>query len=142
MNYFLISLRYENYKQLCESNFSEIGLPEHSRLVETIVPGDRIVLYVGKPKSGIPGIIEATSSMFISRTMLWDEFFPKRITAKPFLMLSDEEFVSMRNAKNGLSFVRPELKKFGVYFMQGIRKLSEADYNYLYEKVKNYGNES
>lgn len=135
MRYYLISLRIDNYKQLASSNYSVVGLPEYSRMVEKIQPGDKIVLYVGKPTTGIPGIIEATSSMFVDHSLLWDDFFPKRIHAKPYIMLPEGTSVSMREVKNGLSFIRPELKKFGVYFMQGIRELSCADYTYLYEKV-------
>lgn len=141
MNYYLISLRKDNFKQLKENGFSLVGLPAYSRIVESIRPGDKIVLYVGKPISGIPGIIEATSEMYYSDSWLWDEFFPKRINATPYKMI-DDSFVPMRDIKNGLSFVRPEIKKFGVYFMQGIRKLSDSDYAYLEEKVGEMSNEA
>jgi len=42
----------------------------------------------------------------------------------------------MKEIKNGLSFIRPEVKKFGVYFMQGVRELSEENYNYILRKVE------
>lgn len=42
----------------------------------------------------------------------------------------------MRDIKDGLSFIRSEVKKFGVYFMQGLRELSEEDYNFILRKVE------
>ncbi len=138
MHYFLISLREENYQQLVSSGFRLVGLPEYSRIVERIQPGDIIALYVGRPASGIPGFIEATSPMFMDHSLLWDDYFPKRIHAKVNYMLPQGCFVPMRDIKNGLSFVRPEVTKFGVYFMQGIRELNKSDFDYLYEKVVNF----
>lgn len=48
----------------------------------------------------------------------------------------DDEYVSMKEIKNGLSFINPDAKKFGVYMLQGLRKLSEEDYKYVLKKVR------
>lgn len=52
------------------------------------------------------------------------------------IVLDEKKYVSMREIKDGLSFIRPEVKKFGVYFMQGLRELSEEDYNFILRKVE------
>lgn len=55
---------------------------------------------------------------------------------KKYIILSDDNYVSMKEIKNGLSFINPDIKKFGVYMMQGLRKLSEEDYKYILKKVR------
>lgn len=136
MKYFIVSLRYENFLQLKESGYKLLGFPEFSRKIEYTKPGDKFILYVGSGKSLIPGILEATSEMFVDRNLIWDDYFPKRIHTKQYIVLDEKKYVSMREIKDGLSFIRPEVKKFGVYFMQGLRELSEEDYNYILRKVE------
>ena len=136
MKYFLVSLRYDNFLQLKNSGYKLLGFPKFSRKIETVKPGDKFILYVGSGKSIVPGILEAKSEMFIERNLIWDDYFPKRVSVQKYILLDDEKYVSMREIKNGLSFIRPEVKKFGVYFMQGLRELSEEDYNYILRKVK------
>ncbi|MCM1235259.1 MAG: EVE domain-containing protein [Ruminococcus flavefaciens] len=136
MNYFLVSLRYDNFKQLQESGFEVIGFPEHSKMIESVKPGDKFVLYIGSQKSLIPGVVEAASECFWDNELIWDDIYPKRVKMKVDIMLKPENYVSMKEIKNGLSFINPEVKKFGVYLMKGIRKLSEQDYSYIMEKVR------
>ena len=142
MSYFLVSVRYDNYLQLKETDFKLIGFPAYSKRIESIEPGDKFILYIGSGKSLIPGIIESTSQMFWSTEFLWDDIFPKRIKTKKYIMLNQNNYVSMREIKNGLSFINPDVKKFGVYFMQGLRELSEEDYSYIYKKVAEKANET
>ncbi len=142
MRYFIVSLRFDNFLQLKESNYRVIGFPEHCKMIESVQPGDKFILYIGSGKSLIPGIIEASSEMFWKSDLIWDDIFPKRIKAKEYLMLQDDKYVSMREIKNGLSFIRPEVKKFGVYFMQGLRELSAEDFKYIYGKVAEKSNET
>lgn len=136
MKYFIVSLRYENFLQLKSSGYKLLGFPEFSRKIEATKPGDKFILYIGSGKSVIPGILEATSEMFIERNLIWDDYFPKRIHTKEYITLDEDKYISMKEIKNGISFIRPEVKKFGVYFMQGLRELSEEDYNYILRKVE------
>lgn len=52
------------------------------------------------------------------------------------MILDKKQFLNMSEIKNGLSFIDPEIKKYGVYFMMGIKQLNENDFQYLYEKIK------
>lgn len=141
MQYFLVSLRYENYCKLLESDFELIGFPGKYTLIDSIKQGDKFVLYIGSGKSLIPGILEADGELYWDNEMLWDDIFPKRVKTKKYKIL-EENFVSMKEIKNGFSFIKPEVKKFGVYFMKGVRKLSEEDYKYICEKVDEIYNET
>lgn len=136
MNYYMVSLRQSNFQQLLEHDFEVIGFPEYSKQIEMVKPGDKFVLYIGSGKSMIPGIVEATSECYWDNELLWDDVYPKRVRMKKHIILSDDKYVSMKEIKNGLSFINPNVKKFGVYMMQGLRKLSEEDYKYILKKVR------
>lgn len=131
----MVSIRLDNFLQLREAGYNMLGFPKYSRMIESVKPGEKFILYIGSVKSKISGILEATSEVFIKKDLIWDDYFPKRIYTKQYIILNDDMYVSMREIKNGLSFIRPEVKKFGVYFMQGLRELSEDDYLYLLKKV-------
>ena len=135
MQYFLVSLRKENFEKLKESNFDMIGFPEKYRLIDRIELGEKFVLFVGSGKSLVVGILESTGKIYRDNNLFWDDYFPKRVKTKVHIILEEEKYVSMRQIKDGLSFINPDVKKFGVYLMKGVRKLSEEDYKYLYEKV-------
>ena len=48
-----------------------------------------------------------------------------------------EKYVEMRLIKDGLSFIKPEVIRFGVYFMNGLKKLKIEDYDYIYKHCIN-----
>lgn len=135
--YFLVSVRYSNFEQLKNNDFKVIGFPEHSKMIESVLPGDNFIIYIGSGKSVIAGIVEATSECYWDTELLWDDIYPKRVKMKKYIILPETKYVSMKEIKNGLSFINPDVKKFGVYLMQGIRKLSDSDYKYILEKVEN-----
>ena len=136
MNYYMVSHRQSNFEQLIEHDFEVIGFPEYSRQIEQVKPGDKFVLSVGSGKSMIPSIVEATSEYFGDNELFWDDIYPKRVRMKKNIILAKDNYVSMKEIKNGLSFINHDVKKFGVYLVQGLRKLSEEDYKYILEKVK------
>ena len=135
METFLVSLRISNYQQLLENYFKEIGFPDRYTLIDNIQPGDKLVLYIGSGKSLVAGILEVTSNIYWNNELIWDEFFPKRVTTMPQIILPMNKAVDMRKIKNGLTFINPDIKKYGSYFMKGVRKLSLQDYEYLKEKI-------
>lgn len=137
MNYYLVSLRYENYEVIKEEGFSIMGFPNRSQIVESVEPGDKLVLYIGSRKSVIAGIVEATSEFFLDNELLWDEVFPKRINIREYKILKPQNFIPIKSLINGLSFVDETKKRYGLYFMQAIRKLSKEDYKLFYDVVNN-----
>jgi predicted RNA-binding protein len=112
MNYYLVFLRYDNFIQLDETDFEVIGFPEHSKMIESAKLGDKFILYIGSNKSLIPGIVEATSECYWDNELIWDDIYPKRVRMK--IVMKPEDYISMKKIKNGLSFINPEVKKFGV----------------------------
>lgn len=140
--FYIVSVRYENYKQIREDHFSRIGFPGKGKRPDDIKIGDKLVLYVGSRKSIVVGVLEVTSKMIWSNELVWDDIFPKRFETKPILVLPEKKGVDMRDIKNGLSFINPSIKKFGVYFMTGLKEINEDDYIYIYEKLKKaYGDQ-
>ncbi len=132
-------MRLDNFLQLKDTGFNMLCFPDYSRMIESIKPGDKFILYIGPGGLQIPGILEATSEVFIKNDLIWDDYFSKKINTKKYIILNNDTYVSMQEIKNGLLFIRPEVKKFGVYFMQGLRELSEDDYLYLLKKVNEIG---
>lgn len=63
------------------------------------------------------------------------EYLSQMSMNEKHIVLAKDKYVSMKEIKKGLSFINPGVKKFGVYLMQGLRKLPE-DYKYILEKVK------
>ena len=96
--------------------------PEFSRKIESKKPGDKLIIYIGSGKLLIPGILEADRREFVERNLFREHYFPSRVQTKHCIVLDEKKYVSMRKIKDDLSFIRPEVKKFCVYFMQELRK--------------------
>lgn len=137
MNYYLVSLRNENYEIIRQNGFSIMGFPERSHIVEGVEPGDKLVLYVGSRKSVIAGIAEVKSKFFYDNELIWDDIFPKRIRIKEYRILEPHQYIPIRSLINSLSFVDKTKERYGMYFMQAIRKLSDEDYKTLFDAVTN-----
>ena len=131
IQHFIVSVRYENFKQLRDNGFKLIGFPEASVMAKHLNIGDRLVLYIGSRKSQLAAILQINSEMMEKYDMTWDDFFPTRYETKPLIVLPKNQYLDMREIKNGLSFINPEITKFGVYFMSGLKRITDDDYNYL-----------
>ena len=130
--YYIISMRYENFHQIRDDGFSMIGFPKSSLMAKKLKIGDLLVLYIGSRKSQLAAILEVNSEMIWENDLRWDDFYPIRYKTKPIIVLNPNNYLDMRKIKNGLSFINPEIVKFGVYFMSGIKRISYEDYKYLH----------
>lgn len=133
---YIVSLRYENYELFRDNQFKVIGFPEKCKVAELLQPGDRLVLYIASRKSKIAGILEISKKLKWCNDLIFDDFFPRRYETKVICMLEENKMPDMGNVKNHLSFIDPKNKKWGVYFMKALVKITKKDYNYIYDVCK------
>ncbi|GEM_PF-1902014 len=136
-SFYIVTLRYDNFLQLKDNDFSLIGFSERSKIAEKLKQGDKLVIYIGSRVSKIAGIIEINSTLIWDNDLIWDDIFPKRYKTNKVIILDPEKYVEMRLIKDGLSFIKPEVIRFGVYFMNGLKKLKIEDYDYIYKHCIN-----
>lgn len=135
-NNYIVSLRYENYEFFRENKFRVIGFPEKCKLADFLLPGDKLVLYIASRRSKIAGILEVTKKLKWCNDLIFDDFFPKRFETKTICMVEEDKMLPMEEVKKHLSFVDPKNKKWGVYFMKALVRLTKADYDYIYGAFK------
>ena len=128
---YIVSMRYQNFQKVKENGFSYIGFPERSVLAKHLNVGDLLFLYIGSRKSKIAAMVEVDSEMIWKNDLIWDDLFPTRYQIRPISVLPPDHYIDMRSIKNGLSFINPEIERFGVYFMSGIKKITDEDSKYL-----------
>ena len=137
MQGYIISLRKDNYESIKNSGYSMVGFTESCRIVEAVEPGDVLIMYLASGISKFVGTLRVKEKYYWDNELVWDDIYPKRLKTEPIDILSPETGVDVRLIKNDLSFItNKEMKKFGVYFMQGIRKLTSKDFDYIMSCIK------
>jgi len=135
MKYWLYVLRKENYEKTKEDKFSLIGFPErYLKTAKEMSKGDKVVLYLASGISKIAGIIEIKSHYYESNEWIWDDTFPVRLKARPYIILSKDKFLDMRILKDKLNFIKNK-QAWRNYFMQTIKKLDEKDYKIIEQNI-------
>jgi len=140
----IVTISQDNLKATLEHN--QIGLPERRRdLLRKVRLGDTVVFYIGKKREGYAGpssgvhqfgpIAKVTSKEFFSNVPIWKsrsgESFPSRLSIS---VISDGK-VDAAKVIPHLSFIQNK-DKWGLYFLTGIRAISEADYKILFTAIK------
>ena len=135
----IVTVSEDNLQETLKHNL--IGLPQRRRnLVKRVQPGDTVVFYIGKKRAGYGGpkasvsqfgpIAEVTGEEFFSDAPIWGskggETFPSRVP----ISVRAEGRISAADVIPQLNFVRDK-DKWGLYFLTGIREISEEDYKTL-----------
>lgn len=137
MQGYIISLRKENYDSIMKSGYSVVGFTSSCKIVEKVEPGDILIMYLASGISKFVGTLRVKEKYYWDTQIIWDDIYPKRLKTEPIDILSADSSIDVRNLKNDLSFItNKEIKKFGVYFMQGIRKLNTEDFEFLIRCIK------
>ena len=130
----------ENYAATRELGFTLIGMKERRRrMAESMLPGDRIVLYLTRVKA-FAGSLRLTSDMFEDRTPVWPgkpgnpDPYPWRFEAEPELVLDD--FLPAEEVAGRLEHVRKWPAEHWTLAFQGqLRTVSERDARVLMEAM-------
>ena len=140
----IVTISEDNLQDTLKHNL--IGLPERRRnLLKRVRLGDTVVFYVGKKRAGYGGprasvsqfgpVAEVTGEEFFSEAPIWGsrggDVFPSRLP----ISLVSEGRVNAADIIPHLSFVRDK-GKWGLYFLTGVRELSEEDYKTLLAAIK------
>lgn len=140
----IVTVSEDNLKETLKHN--QIGLPERRRdLLKRVRPGDTVVFYIGKKRAGYGGpkssvsqfgpIAKVTGEEFFSDAPIWrsrrGDSFPSRLPISLVL----EGRVNAAEVIPHLSFTRNK-DKWGLYFLTGIRAISEEDYKTLLTAIK------
>ena len=130
MNYYIVTLRRSNFEIIQENEFNMIGFSNRSKIADKIVAGDRFIIYLSG-KSVVVGELEAKGPCTWDNTLVFDDIYPKRVDMRQVCILKEDSWIKMKKIKNGLSFIDPQNEKYGVYFMNTPKCISEKDYKYL-----------
>ena len=130
----------ENYAATRELGFTLIGMKERRRrMAESMLPGDRIVLYLTRVKA-FAGSLRLTSDMFEDRTPVWPgkpgnpDPYPWRFEAEPELVLDD--FLPAEEIAGRLEHVRKwPAENWTLAFQGQLRTVSESDARVLMEAM-------
>ena len=130
----------ENYAATRELGFTLIGMKERRRrMAESMLPGDRIVLYLTRVKA-FAGSMRLVSDMFEDRTPVWPgkpgnpDPYPWRFEAEPELVL--EDFLPAEDVADRLEHVRKwPAENWTLAFQGQLRTVSERDAGVLMEAM-------
>jgi EVE domain len=130
----------ENYAATRELGFTLIGMKERRRrMAESMLPGDRIVLYLTQVKA-FAGSMRLVSDMFEDRTPVWPgkpgnpDPYPWRFEAAPELVLDD--FLPAEQVAARPEHVRKwPAENWTLAFQGQLRTVSESDARVLMEAM-------
>ena len=140
----IVTISEDNLQKTLQHNL--IGLPERRRnLLKRVQQGDVVVFYIGKKRVGRGGpgasvsqfgpVAKVTGEEFASDTPIWaskgNDLFRSRL---PISIVSEGR-VAAAIVIPHLDFVQNK-DKWGLYFLTGIRKVSEEDYKTLLTAIK------
>ena len=123
-----------------------IGLPtKREEHIHKLVEDDIVVFYIGKKRAGITGykatvcdfgpIARIRGEAFYDKNPIWysknGEIFPWRREISIIL----NKRIKTHSIINRISFALNK-PKWGLYFIQGLRGISEEDYNILREALE------
>ena len=132
----------ENFEATRERGFTLIGMKERRRrMAESMIPGDRIVLYLTRVKA-FGGAMRLTSDMFEDRAKVWPgkpgaaDPYPWRFHAEPELVLEEAEWLPAEAVKDELEHLRKWPAEHWTLGFQGqLRTVSEHDARVLMEAM-------
>jgi hypothetical protein len=130
----------ENYAVTRELGFTLIGMKERRRrMAESMLPGDRIVLYLTRVKA-FAGSMRLVSDMFEDRAPVWPgkpgnpDPYPWRFEARPELVL--DEWLPAEEVAGRLEHVRKwPAENWTLAFQGQLRTVSERDSLVLMEAM-------
>ena len=140
----IVTISEDNLQKTLKHNL--IGLPERRRnLLKRVQQGDVVVFYIGKKRAGRGGpgasvsqfgpVAKVTGEEFSSDTPIWaskgNDLFRSRLP----ISLVSEGRVDAAIVIPHLDFVQNK-DKWGLYFLTGIRKVSDEDYKTLLAAIK------
>jgi len=140
----IVTVSEDNLQKTLKHNL--IGLPERRRnLLKRVQQGDVVVFYISKKRAGRGGpgasvsqfgpVAKVTGEEFAGDTPIWaskgNDLFRSRLP----ISLVSEGRVDAANVVPYLDFIRNK-DKWGLYFLTGIRKVSEGDYKTLFAAIK------
>jgi len=141
---YIVTISEDNLQETLKRKL--IGLPERrSKLAKRIHPGDTIIFYIGKKRAGYGGprasvsefgpVVKVTDEGFFSDILIWNsrsgERFPYRLPISIVL----EGRVKAGDVIPRLKFAQGK-EKWGLYFLTGIREVSEEDCITLLAAIK------
>lgn len=99
--------------------------------------GDKIIYYETK-HSKFMAITEVVGEYFYSEQPIWDapyDLWSHRINTKPIVFIeSCDDGVFIKDIWDNLNFIKNKIK-WGSQVQGSFRKLSENDYNVIYESI-------
>ena len=127
-----------DYEWDIDNQFICAGLPDRNKKsLQQMEPGDRIIYYVTK-HSKFMAVTEVVGEYFYSEQPIWDDpydLWPHRINTKPIVFIdSCDDGVFIKDIWDNLNFIKNKIK-WGSQVQGSFRKLSENDYNVIYEAI-------
>lgn len=136
--YYMIVTNEIDYEWDIDNQFVCAGFPERNKKsLQQMEPGDKIIYYVTK-HSKFMAITEVVGEYFYSEQPIWDDpydLWPHRINTKPIVFIeSCDDGVFIKDIWDNLNFIKNKIK-WGSQVQGSFRKLSENDYNVIYEAI-------
>jgi predicted RNA-binding protein len=140
----IVTISQDNLQETLKHN--QIGLPERRRnLLKKVRSGDTVVFYIGKKREGYGGprsgvhqfgpIAKVNSEEFFSDVPSWKSRSGKPFPSRLSISVMSEGRVNAAKVIPHLSFIQNK-DKWGLYFLTGIRAISEEDYKTLITAIK------
>ena len=138
-NYYMIITTKEDYKKDLENKFEFLGFPERNRKsVENFKVGDKVIFYITKISS-FAASVEISGESFYSVKQVWtDEYdvWPYRVKSKKEYAIKEESnMVFIKDIWDNLEFIKNK-NKWGSQVQGSFRRISEHDYNVIFNSIK------
>jgi hypothetical protein len=132
----------DNHAATAALGFTVIGMKERRRnQALTMVPGDRIVLYLTKVMR-FAAAIRLTGELYEDREKIWPgkpgaaDAYPWRFACEPELVLTEPDWVPAESLRYDLEHIMKWLAEHWKLAFQGqLRTVSEADAALLMERM-------
>lgn len=136
--YYMIVTNEIDYEWDIDNQFVCAGFPDRNKKsLQQMEPGDKIIYYVTK-HSKFMAITEVVGEYFYSEQPIWDDpydLWPHRINTTPIVFIeSCDDGVFIKDIWDNLNFIKNKIK-WGSQVQGSFRKLSENDYNVIYEAI-------
>ena len=142
--FWMITISADNLGIVRQHNL--VGLPtKRKRYSERLTQGDLIVFYVGKKRVGYGGynaslcefgpVATLTSSVFYDDSRIWNSRNDERYPWRWRISITSDKKINARSIIDDLSFAHGK-PKWGLYFIAGVRQISENDFEVLQKALK------
>jgi predicted RNA-binding protein len=143
-NKWIVTISQDNLQETLKHKL--IGLPEARRKVaKRIQPGDTVILYIGKKRAGQGGprasvsefgpVVKVTGEEFFSDTPIWKSKSGERFPSRLPISIVSQGRVKAPDVISRLKFPQGK-QKWGLYFLTGVRELSEEDYKTILAAIR------